>query len=279
MLKERAMLVSLTIHQWNANKFDKEVTAQIEQANNASDAGRFSKRLVPKSALKDVQSAVTALREHHYKLTLAWGDKAERLLPTKLFSKYTDGLRTLKPAFEQAVDSFVNTYPSLIVEAKSRLGNMHNVSDYPDVDEMRNCFKVVTNFEAITDSEDFRAQLDEQDIQRIRANIDEGFSARTRQATTALWARMHEVTQAMYDRLSDDKAIFRDSLIENPKTLVALIPSLNVTEDPVLTAAANELSKLLVSPQSLRDQLNVRRATAKGALDLLQTIELHYKPE
>lgn len=278
MLKERAMLVSLTIHQWNPNKFDGDVTAQVEQANDASDAGRFSKRLVPKEALKNVRTAVTALRDHHYKLTLSWGDNGERLLPAKLFTKYTDGLRSLKTAFEIATDDFVNVYPTLYTSAQTRLGKMFRSDDYPPAQEIRRYYSVATKFSPVADGNDFRVQLDEQDIERVRENMNAGHAERIEQSKKALWARLHEVTQAMYDRLSDDKAVFRDSLIENPKALVELIPSLNVVEDPLLTAAASELEKLLVPPQALRDRLTLRRDTAKGALDLLQTIELHYKP-
>ena len=98
-IQERSMLVDLTIKCWDATKHDKKVSAEVEQAHAAHDAGRYSKRLIDKAHLADLSNLAGKARQFHYRLTLPWSDKGQRILPSDLFLDYRHGLAGIKAEF------------------------------------------------------------------------------------------------------------------------------------------------------------------------------------
>ena len=45
-LKEKVMIVSLHMSQWSARKYDAEASREVEEAHQASDAARVTKKLI-----------------------------------------------------------------------------------------------------------------------------------------------------------------------------------------------------------------------------------------
>ncbi len=94
-----------------------------------------------------------------------------------------------------------------------------------------------------------------------------------------LWERIGEQLAKMKERLTavdkdkktgeDKPATFRDSLFSNLKELVEVLPKLNVTEDPAISQACDELSKLMVDPQIVRDNQSVRAQKADQVNDMM----------
>ena len=121
MFQEKSMLVDLTIHRWTATKHDRSVSAEIEKSHNAHDAGRYNKQLIDKTHLKLIDELGNELRKYHYHHTLPWTDKGARLLPSKLFFEYRDGLNRLKQQRQSAVNDFLKIYPDLVTTARVRL--------------------------------------------------------------------------------------------------------------------------------------------------------------
>lgn len=274
MLKERALLAQLTIHQWTNTSFDKRVTAKAEADHQAKNAGRFNKLLVPKEALEGIRKQAAAARETHYALTMPWGDNGDRLLPSKAYMDYTTKLRKISSDFEQAVQEFLSVYPQLALDAQKRLGLMYDPRDYPSVNELREKFGLDTKFFPVPDAADFRVDLDAQHTQQLRDEIVKNIAARQQAALKDCWARLHDVVSPIHERLSKEDAIFRDSLIGNAKFLIDLLPKLNITEDPELEALRLEVQdKLLKPPQRLRDDLMLRKDTADAAAEILARIK------
>jgi hypothetical protein len=121
-ITEKAMLASLQISQWSARKHDKRVSEEVDQRYNGNNAGRFNKMLATKESLKEIQAAVGAARTFHMEQTLPWGERGERLLPSKNYGQYSKTMRIYKQDFDQAVQAFVADYHSVIFEAKKTLG-------------------------------------------------------------------------------------------------------------------------------------------------------------
>lgn len=265
-IKDKAMLVQLNIRQWNAERHDKAVTAQAEADFNAKNAGRFNKYLVPKESLEKIRKIGTRTRDEHYKLTLAWGDNGDRLLPSKGYMDYTAKIRATKSEFEQAVEEFLNVYPQLVVDARQRLGNMYDPTEYPDVKFIRRKFAIETSFFPLPDAADFRVDITDKEREKIRSEITNTVHSRQQAAVNECWNRLRDVVGKIHQRLSDPKAVFRDSLIENAHLLVELLPKLNFTEDEHLDHVRDLVQEhLLVPPQRLRDDPGLRAYVAERA--------------
>lgn len=272
MLQQKAMLVNLNISQWTASKKDKAVSLAVQQQHKANEkkAGWFNKRLIDPTALEPISKIEGRIREFHYKLTLPWGDNGDRILPAKVYMDYVDGLRKFRTEFDDAVDTFVNKYPLLVQEARVMLGTMYDPGDYPDISNIRHRFDLKTTFAPVPDAEDFRVNVGADEIEEIKKSITAGVADRQRAAIKECWGRVRDVVERIQERLATPDAIFRDSLIENAKSLMELLPKLNITEDPELEAVRRDvMDHLIIEPEELRRSLKTRQATANKAQEIL----------
>jgi Protein of unknown function (DUF3150) len=274
-LQERAMLVNLSVSSWTASKKDNKAGDSVKaQAAAAAKAGWFNKRLVDPTALAPISKLEGRLRDFHYKFTLPWGDNGDRVLPGAAFMDYTAGLRTLKDEFDAAVAKFVADYPQLVQNARLMLGKMYEPGDYPTPSSIAQRFAVRTAFSPVPDAADFRVDVGAEAIEEIKKNITANVENRLKGATRECWDRLAEVVGTMYERLNDPEAVFRDSLVENLRTLVGILPKLNITNDANLNNALVKIRDwLLVSPDDLRRSKKLRALTAEKAYLVLMEIK------
>lgn len=273
-LQEKAMLVSLSISSWTASKKDNKAGDSVKaQAAAAAKAGWFNKRLVDPAALQPIGKIEGRLRDFHYKYTLAWSDNGDRVLPGAAFMDYTAGLRALKIEFDDAVRAFVADYPQLVQNARQMLGAMYEPGDYPSAASIAQRFGVRNVFSPVPDAEDFRVDVGEEAAAEIRKNITANVEQRLVGATRECWDRLDEVVKAMMIKLADENAVFRDSLVENIRVLVAILPKLNIAGDQKLEhVIAKVKTWLLVDPDDLRKSKKLRALTADKAAEILADI-------
>jgi hypothetical protein len=184
--------------------------------------------------------------------------------------QYTQQMRAYKAEFAKLVSEFAHSYPTEVQAARNRLGTMYNPADYPDVSEMYARFDVTTEFIPIPDAKDFRVDVSAEAADEIRQQITESVNMRQVEAVRDCYKRVREVVSKLYDRLSIEDAVFKDSLVSNAQALMDVLPGLNITQDPELDALHTEISAtLLVSPNTLRNDPATRENTAKIAKTIL----------
>ena len=271
-LTERAMLANLTIHQWTARKQDKAVAAQVEAQHGAKDAGRYNKLLVNKVHLDPIARIAGRIRDYHYERTLPWGDNGDRLLPSTQFFEYTQKIRALKDEFEAHVEQFAQIYPTEVQNARSRLGTMYDPKDYPR--DVRDRFGIETSFAPVATAADFRVDIGEEAVAEIKKDITKQLGLRERAALRSCWERLRDTVQKLHDKMLEEKPIFRDSLIENLRELIELLPSLNISNDEGLNSACGAASGLLYGPDRLRQSSSARNDVVRLSAELLKTINV-----
>jgi hypothetical protein len=79
-----------------------------------------------------------------------------------------------------------------------------------------------------------------------------------------------EPVERMVERLSQEDAAFKDSLVGNIEQLIDLIPRLNFTEDEALDDVVQDLKPLIVDPANLREDSRLRNKVARNAQAILQ---------
>ena len=269
MLQNNSLIVSLSVSQWTARKMDKKVTTEvIDQHNAASDAGRWNKLLVAKEHTDAIQKIASEARTFHYENTLAWGENNERLLPSKNYFTYVSKVNEIKGRFHAAVADFLKKYDYVIDEAKVRLNGTFNAKDYPTRYEAEDKFRFKISFMPVP-SDDIRIELSNEEVASLREAIGTEINDRLQDAVKGTWDRIKERLTAMKERLSDPKAIFRDSLFDNLSELIGLLPKLNVTDDPNITAICTEMRRLCVDPNSVRSNDNLRSQKAQEVEQVL----------
>lgn len=266
------MLVNLSVSAWTASKKDNRASDSVKAQNSAAaKAGWFNKRLVDPTSLQPISKVEGRIRDFHYKMTLPWGDNGDRVLPGAAYMDYVDGLRTLKNEYESEVLIFCRNYPALVHDARQMLGNMYDPGDYPEVSSISGRFGVTSNFSPVPDAADFRVNVGAEAVEEIRRNITANVEKRLQGATQDCWIRLEEAVRAMHERLSDDKAVFRDSLVENLRVLTHLLPKLNVANDTKLDyVLADVKAWLLIEPDDLRRQKKLRAVTAEKAGNIMR---------
>ena len=271
MFQDKAMLVDLSISQWGNRKLDKQVGREVDTQHQAQDAGRYNKILLDKLYLADITKVVSQLKDSHMTATLPWGNNGQRLLPSALFMEYSGKIRSLKSDFETAVNDFVRKYPAAVVAAEKRLGSLYDAGDYPDSGDIVNKFDIELNFAPVPTANDFRVDIGKEEARMVRARITEYAETQQRAAMKECWSRLRTTVEKIHERLSNEDAVFRDSLIENARSLVDLLPKLNISEDAELETMRRDVEKHLCAyaPQRLRDDKELRAQTAQAAQDLL----------
>lgn len=263
-LQDSAMLVTLTVSQWTARKHDKTVSNEVDKAHAAKDAGRYNKLLISKEALDPMEKITGAARAYLYKMTHAWGDNGERLLPAALFFEFSETMQKYRNEFDARVRDFVKSYPQLVQDARVRLGTLYDPNDYPIDIRSKFSFPPVA-VSPVPSANDFRVNLNAEYVDSIKAELTERMNARQKDSLRQCWSRVRDVVSKMTERLGNEKSPLYDSLITNARELVALLPALNLTNDPELNAIAAELQAILVPIDRLRQDKRLRADTAAKA--------------
>lgn len=244
-LTEKAMVMNLSIGIWAGYRLDREATRKVtSDAGASADAARVNKHLIPKQALAPIVTASNAVRSHFYDNTLPWRDNGDRLMTRKLFLTFMPAHEKLVNEFTDAVETFLATdYPSAIEQAAFRMGTMFNQDDYPPAGELRRKFYIGLEIDAITTANDFRVQIDQEHVDKVRASMESAAEARLQNATADIWRRMAETIGYFQQRMADPKAVFRNSTVTNIGEMLDLIPGLNVLDDPQIETVRAAIAK------------------------------------
>lgn len=277
---ETAMLVNLSIKKHDGRKLDREVTEYVNSAKKADKAaGRFHKQIIPKAALEPIVKVTNAARNYHYFATLPWYDNGFRILPSKMFLEYTTKMREFKAEYGVQVGRFLANYPSYIKQAEILLGDMYKESDYPSVDEISRRFEFDTHFTQLPNGEDFRVDISESELDKIRQDIQSRTSSAIKKASDDVWGRINNYCERIYDALTRPKGMLRESLINNLDELSTILPLLNINDDPELSAVNMELrlSICKYDIDQIRNNETVKEEVTNATKEIIQRIKARNK--
>lgn len=268
-VKERAMLVALSISVWTARCYDRKISEKVaKEHNTATDVGRYNKKLLNKAkSYEAIVQHAGDTRKWHYANTLPWSDTGSRILTSMNFLPYSEEYRRRKEKLDDLRSVFVLEYPTLKKDSKALLNGLYIESDYPMDHEIGERFSMGMSIFPLPSGEDFRVNLGDAEVAMIRRRIEEQTQAAQVVAMRDLWGRLHEGVSKLVQRLGDPDAVFRDTLITNLRDLCSLLPRLNLTDDLELENTRLAVEEKLASydPQALREDAGVRATVAAEA--------------
>jgi len=284
ILQKKAMLVQFSASVYSGRKKDKNAADTVsEKYGNEKQLGNYVKQSIPAEYLKGIQSIANEFRIFLYTHTLPWSHKGELLLSTDLYEKIMEKERDCKERFEIAVSEFISNYEYYISDARNRLNGLFNQADYLTPSKVTRKFSWSIDFAPVPAGNDLKVNLAEEDIKKISADIESRNETALQNAMKAVWERVFEAVKGLSDKMKESRTdkkgndvspIFRDSLIENIRELVNLLPSLNITSDPALEQARRDLESELsgVDPEVLRESKETRKEIADKADKILSDI-------
>jgi hypothetical protein len=280
-LSGAAMLVELSIGTWTGRKLDKRASNDVTSQNNAAKGvANVSKKLLGDCAELDAVQKFTAnARNVHYACTMPWSDTGLRLLPTKQYFKYHSEMTALQSEFERLVTVFLDAYDWEIQNAQLKLGALFNPDEYPTRDKLEPRFRFRMNYMPLPSAGDFRVDIESEAQQALASQYESYYTTQFQQAMNDVWQRAYEAITKMSERLdyagTEDKKVFRDTLVSNVKDMSALLEVCNVTNDPVMEDARRRLDNALmgVTPEALREDAYLRAQTKRQVDEVKKIID------
>ena len=276
-----SMMVELSISTWSGNKMDKQASnAVTRDAGADSTTARVNKSLLGTcQELKELKTLVGVVRNHtHYGYTMPWTDTGLRLLPTQSYFDYVNKMSEHENHFYNLVNRFISNYDSEITKAQSRMGTLFNYDDYPSVESLRSKFTFNISYIPLPNSGDFRLDINSSAISELQADYEEAFKTKLETAMSDVWRRLYKALASMSERLdyadSEQKKIFRDTLVENVTDMIDMLRACNVTKDTKMSAMADKLDDAMrcVTPEALRDDAGLREDTKKAVDDAIKNL-------
>ncbi len=258
-LNRDAMLVVLNISSWSGHLYDRQASDSVAVAHDAStSSGRYNKRLLPKSAFSALAATMSEARTTHYENTLPWDAKGARLLTVANYDHYTSHLSSLQEKVVRHRNAFIAEYDEHVDRARIDLGKLFRIEDYPPKAALHAKFAIRYRINPVPDAEHFIAKLASEDTDRVKRDLEAHIQDQLHGAIGDLYRRLGQAVTHVSDRLqeADDgkPLIFRNSMIENIRDLVAIVPRLNIFGDDTLAALCAQVNDKIaaVDPDTLR---------------------------
>ena len=285
-LHTSAILVDLTIRQWQGRKLDKRATQNVNiDAGAKQGMARVNKSLLGNNPeLEAIRKHVTATRDNLALLTAAW-DGTKRILRTDNADECVAMLDEARVHFNNLVGEFLDNYEYARADAELMLGHLYNPDDYPDKYDLANKFSFFWGVSPVPKQGDLRVDLSEQTKALVLEQFRQTQANDMTRAMEDVWTRVADVTGRMAERLTqvggEKRKVFRDTLVSNITDLLSVLDGLNVTNDPTLASIANDMRRKMhgVTPNQLRHNDTLRtklradmvkaNAAAKQAIDNL----------
>jgi hypothetical protein len=243
----KAVLVSLNMGRWGANKMDREMSQEVATAKNLTDVklARVWKSLLPKNeAMDTINSVHKKARSFHYKNTFAWSQEGYRILPNRNYMPYMEFMRQAEDDSAKAVTALGELMPDLMLRAKTALNSIFKESDYPSVASILKRYYLKVSVMQIPKPEEFTAEVGDAEATRVRADIEKTVTEAFRAANQDLWDRMFATVNKIQERLSDPKGV-REQTLKSLREMLGLLDRLNVSGDERLERLrVQALSKL-----------------------------------
>lgn len=279
-LSNRALLVSVSVSEWSARKLDKTETQTLKLKHGLNvDAARVNKNLLPlDDSLERIRKATNGIRAMFYERTLPWAQENMRILKADAYMKFAADIGALKREREQLVDEFIRDYPARVAEAQRLLNGLFKRDDYPEAWQLRDKFACKVNFAPVPDAKDWRVDVGEEHLEALRQQLAEQERATLKSAMAEAWDRVKKVVEHAHERLAQPEAVFRNSLVDNALELCALLPALNIENDPGLDDVRRDLESALVgyNVETLRTDPVVRQDAAQKMADIMSKMGALY---
>ena len=218
-------------------------------------------------------------RSSHYEQTLAVGRPGQP-------AAHGLQLRALHGAARRAPGSawcakrarFIEDYEDNIDQARLDLGKLFRIEDYPSKEALQGKFGIRYRITPVPDADHFMAKLASDDTDRVKRDIEHQVEERLHDAVGDLYRRLGEAVERVSERLQEDgegkPLVFRDSMIENIRGLVDVVPRLNIFGDDRLARLCEQVKEKIagVEPDALRPSRSfdpAARARVKRDADAL----------
>ena len=202
------------------------------------------------------------------------------MLTVANYERYTGLLDGLRERMVRERARFIEDYDDNVDQARLDLGKLFRIEDYPSKEALHGRFGFRYRIVPVPDADHFMAQLASDDTARVKRDIESQIEERLHEAVGDLYRRLGEAVERVSERLQEGEdgkpLIFRNSMIENIRDLVDVVPRLNIFGDDRLARLCQDVKDRIAhaDPDTLRSSPqfnpNVRRQVKRDADALME---------
>jgi len=284
-IQSSAMLVEFSASVWTGRKKDKHASADVTFRNNANKGtANVSKKLLGDcDELDAVQKFVGIVRNEHYRMTMPWSDLGQRLIPTALFFDYRQRMSQHEQEFDRLVQAFLDVYDWEVIQAKTKLGDLFNDTDYLSRHALDKKFRFSVTAVPVPESGDFRIDLANEQASILKTEYQEHYERQINRAMDDVFNRTRTYLERLYNSLDYNEGERRKKLVQgtfdNVMDMIDMLKTCNLTGDTQMEAIRLKLEdqfrgigRLPISPEALKEDSHLRTETRLVIDDVLKSL-------
>ncbi len=274
------MLVDLQLRSWIGKKTDKLASSVVTATKGAiPGASRVVKNLLAgaDAELQLVQQIASSIRTFVYAKTLPWSGsddgnrRGPRLIAATRSFEFLKELAVIKRDYDAAVAKLQTVWGQRIQEARHNLGGLEAGDDYPTPEQIPDRFSVMVDLRPVPSMADFsRVSVPPELAAALGQRHAEVAEQQVTVALDDLKRRLLERLQVMSAQLNKagkgEKTRLYDSLVTNLQEVVELARTMNVRNNPELTALADKIEQQLLQRPVDAYRVSTHEAAEVGAL-------------
>lgn len=273
MLAQQAIVVAPIIKTTTLRVTDKAAGKELTEKKRASDkSATVVKTLIDPTHLKPIVAVQTAFRTYVSNNTVPWmGDTV--LLPKDSFQNFAAEVTKYREQLSEEVEKFLQKYTQLVSEARQKLGDLFDASNYPDILDLRFNFDIQVKYGLLPNENQYaQLGLDGETTDYLRAEALQAENDLLHEATENLFKRVAERVNMLRNRLTDENTKrYRESLLEGLRVLVDTMPTLNITGNKQLKEIMDDVQKMIsdLTMDQVRESEEVRKDVAGQCDDIM----------
>lgn len=287
-IQENAILVKVQIKKWSNTKRDANLSDELATAKAAkSELLRVNKTLIDSPQVKALSKIGGQITNNILRrLCVPWDDGVH-LLKVELIDKFEEELRKKRDYWDELVRELGDEYESQVRRARIALGDAFDESDYPSRDDVMSRYSITVEYRPLPEGNDIRVNLPQHKLEQLRSDVESQVTSRVEQAMETVHERVVDTLQSLIEGLerhgqkgADAKRAskFSDNTVNKISELADILPALNITGDPKLTSASNDLLTKLrdLDADELRSDEAKRQSTAETAKSIVSNLTGFY---
>lgn len=285
-LSTSAVLVSVDVNVWSATKQDRTISGEVTTSKKADpNAGRFVKNLLANNVYhKDLVNYRQTIYNWVKSKTYRWNNSQD-LLPTIELESFKSEYDKHEKEFDRLLSEFNKNYNSIKSNMAFAQGDMYNMDDYPDIEEVKRKFGCKLYISEVP-SHDFRCQVAQDLADDLKVNYQQQCEEIVKNVLHQQTGRVLEVMESIAhccgtqeittkdgEKKSKKRKIY-DSTIEKAKDLCRTIGAFRYVDNEhsqKLRSVAKQLDDTLegVSTDALRESDYTRDRVKSDIEDIL----------
>lgn len=285
-LATSAVLVSVDVNVWSATKQDRGISNEVTKGKKADpNAGRFVKNLLANNSYhKNLVNYRQTIYNWLKAKTYRWNNTQD-LLPTIALEDFKAEYDKHEKEFAHLLSEFSKNYESIKSNMAFAQGDMYNMEDYPDIEEIKKKFGCKLYISEVP-QQDFRCQVAQDLADDLKANYQQQCEEIVSKVLHQQTGRVIEVMESIAHccgnqevtakdgTIKTKKRKIYDTTIEKAKDLCRTIGGFKYVDNEhsrTLQSVAKQLDDALtgVSSETLRDSDYTRDKVKNEVEDIL----------